>query len=254
VAHHLGAGAGLFARADGTLERLQPVLGNYILRHAHLRAQHHIAVLRNGARRAVGLRKINVIQLGNGKPSQSNIGDMHEGIKPGSCLSRDEAAESGEVVGTGVARRNTGGGALMRNELVGRNTDGRAVGIDMGVEVDEPRRDQLTSGIEHLPRACNRNIRFESLDHPKADADVAFSAQALAGVEHIAALDHQVEFIIGPHCGVSSRHASGKQREWSSGGEKLAARSGHDFPPVRVFKFLRACAGELGASIGRTRG
>ena len=38
VAHHLGAGTRILARANRTFERLQPILGDHILRHAHLRA------------------------------------------------------------------------------------------------------------------------------------------------------------------------------------------------------------------------
>ena len=71
----------------------------------------------------------------------------------------------------------------------------------MRVEVDEPRRHQLARGIEQALRAFRRDVCFESLDHAKADADVALSAQALTRIEHVAALDHKIELVIWAHGG-----------------------------------------------------
>ena len=51
-------------------------------------------------------------------------------------------------------------------------------------------------------RAFRRNICFERLDDAKADADVALSAQTLTGIEHVAALDHEIELVIWAHGGV----------------------------------------------------
>ena len=98
----------------------------------------------------------------------------------------------------------------------------------MRVEVDEPRRHQLARGVEQTLRARHRNIRFERLDHAKADSDVASSAQALAGVEHVAALDHEVELVVWAHGAVRHPHAGGSgEGERTCGGESLAARDGH---------------------------
>ena len=43
------------------------------------------------------------------------------------------------------------------------------------------------------------DFRLYRLDHTPADADVAFAAQRLAGIEHVAALDHEVELVGRPH-------------------------------------------------------
>ena len=48
-------------------------------------------------------------------------------------------------------------------------------------------------------RARRRNFRLDRLDHAPADADVAFAAQRLAGIEHVAALDHEIELVVRPH-------------------------------------------------------
>jgi hypothetical protein len=66
---------------------------------------------------------------------------VHEGIKAGPCLCRDQTAEGRKIVGARIPRRNAGGRALMWDQFVGRNSDGGAVGIDMGVEVYEAGRD-----------------------------------------------------------------------------------------------------------------
>jgi hypothetical protein len=68
---------------------------------------------------------------------------VDEGVEAGTPLRDDEAAEAGEIVGTGIAGGDAGRGALMVDELVGRDADRRAVGIDMGVQVDETRRHEL---------------------------------------------------------------------------------------------------------------
>jgi hypothetical protein len=164
-------------------------------------AQHHIGVLCNRAGRDIGLRKVDVVELGNREARQSDVGYVHEGIDSGARLPRDEAAKRSKVVGTGIPRRYARGRALIRNQLIGRNADGRAIGIDVRVEVDEPRRHELPSGVEDALRALRRDIGFERLDHTEADADIAPSAQALAGIEHVAALDHKIELVIWAHGG-----------------------------------------------------
>ena len=53
-------------------------------------------------------------------------------------------------------------------------------------------------------RARGRNIGLDRLDHAPANADVALAAQRLAGIEHVAALDHEVELVVRPHRGVGA--------------------------------------------------
>jgi hypothetical protein len=227
VAHHLGAGACVLTRADRTFERLQTVLGDHILGHAHLRAEHHIAVLRNRPRRDIGLRKVDVVELSNREAREPDVGYVHEGIDTRARLRRDVAAERSKVVGTGIPRRHAGGRALIRDQLVGRNADGRAIGIDVRVEVDEPRRHELAAGVEHALRALRRDICFERLDHTEADTNVTPSAQALAGIEDVATLDDKIELVIWTHGGARRAFPGGQKGERTGGGEKLAARDRH---------------------------
>ena len=96
----------------------------------------------------------------------------------------------------------TGRRRLEGHQLVGRNADGRAVGIDVRVQVDEAGRDELAAGVEHAQRALGRDIGLERLHHAVADADVAPAAQPLARVEHLAALDDEVELVVRTHRGM----------------------------------------------------
>ncbi len=63
---------------------------------------------------------------------------------------------------------------------------------DMGVEVDEARQDELASGVEHLRAARRRDLGLDGHDRGIADADVSPSPQVLAGIEHLAAADHEI--------------------------------------------------------------
>ena len=68
-------------------------------------------------------RIVDVVQLGHREPRQPGDGDVHERELPRARTRHDEAAEAGQVVGAGVARRDHGGGALVGGQFVGGNAD-----------------------------------------------------------------------------------------------------------------------------------
>ncbi len=81
-------------------------------------------------------------------------------------------------------------------------------------------------GVDGLRGAGGWNLHFDRLDHSPANADVAFSPQRLAGIEHVAALDHEVELVGRTHrrlrgiCDAPRHHSScGRSGE----AEKIAA-------------------------------
>jgi hypothetical protein len=135
---------------------------------------------------------------------------MDEGIEPCARLPDHVAAEGREIVRAGVARRDAGCRSLMRHKLVGRDADRGAVRIDVAVQVDQAGRHQLAVGTEHAVCARCRDVGLERLDHPEADADVALAAQILARIEHVAALDHEIELVVRPHRGECGR--AGKRK------------------------------------------
>ena len=101
----------------------------------------------------------------------------------------------------------------MCDQFVRRNADRGAIGIYMGVEVDEPGSHQLPARIEQFLRPLGRNIRFYGLDHAKANTDVASCAQVLARVEHVPAFNDEIELIVRADRGASNASGRGGQRE-----------------------------------------
>jgi hypothetical protein len=71
----------------------------------------------------------------------------------------------------------------------------------------------------------------ERLDQAEAHADVALGPEVLAGIEHLAALDDEVELVVRAHGGErgGAAEACGRQRQSRgrpSKPQKLAARGG----------------------------
>ena len=127
------------------------------------------------------------------------VGDVDEGEQAGAAGAHDEAAKGGEVVGAGVSGGNRGGRGLELRKLVGRDADGRTIRKDMRMQVDHARHHQLAAGIEHLQRAVGRDAGCNFLDLAVADADVAHLRQRLARIQHLSALDQEVELVLRSH-------------------------------------------------------
>lgn len=64
------------------------------------------------------------------------------------------------------------------------------------MEVDEAGQHELARGIERLGAARRGNLRLEGDDPGVADAGIALAAQALGGIDHLAAANHQVEGVV----------------------------------------------------------
>ena len=90
------------------------------------------------------------------------------------------------------------------------------------MQVDEPRGHELAAGVEDAQRPLGRERRLERLDAAVADADVARAAQRLARIEHVAALDDEVELVARPHRALGSDEAA------RGGGEPEGCRSGEE--------------------------
>ena len=99
----------------------------------------------------------------------------------------------------------------MRHELVCRDADRRPVGVDVAMQVDQSRRRQLAGGVEHAERARCGDVGFERLDQAVTDADVAAAAQGLGGIEHLGALDHEIELVVRPHGGAGGTGTRGER-------------------------------------------
>ena len=205
MAHDLRAGARHLAGLDRAFERLDAMLGDHVLRHAHLDAQRDVGVLRDGPRRRLDLREVDVVQLADREPGEAHVGDVHERVEPRAGRRDDKAPIGREVVRARVAGGHGRRGSLERHELVGGNADGGAVRKRVRVQIDEAGRHQPPGGVDDSERPLGGNIGLHDLDQAVANADVTHTAQALAGVEDVATLDQQVELVVGAHRRVDCR-------------------------------------------------
>ena len=83
------------------------------------------------------------------------------------------------------------------------------------MQVDQPRRYQLATGVHYPERAVCGDCRSNRLDQAIADADIAFTRQPLAGVEHVGVSNQKVELVVRTHgrdCG-TREHTQGAERQ-----------------------------------------
>ena len=209
-------------------ERLEPVLEDDVLRHPHLDADQEVLVL--GQRHGAGfdLRIVDVVEFGDRERGQAVVGDVDEGIDPRPRLRHDVASQRREIVDAGIARRDHGGGALELHQFVRGNADRRAVGVDMAVQIDEARASRACRWHRCVFKARAAGISGSiASTTPQRMPISRLPLQRLAGIEHVAALDHQVELVVRPHRRVGLLH------EASDGGcsrhrKEIATRqSGH---------------------------
>ncbi len=189
MAHDAGAVAGQRGGGDGPAQRQKAVLADDGPGLADLDAERDVLVLGHAAGGQLDVGVVDVQHLGHGKAGQAVVGDVHEGEEARARLGHAQPAKGGEVVGAGVARADRRGGARQRHQLVGGQADGRAIGIDVGVQVDDPRRHQAAARIDHVPHAIGGDVGGDGGDAPVPDGDVARGGQILAGIDHLSALD-----------------------------------------------------------------
>ena len=73
----------------------------------------------------------------------------------------------------------------MRHQFIGRNADGRAVGVGVAVQVNQPGRDELAASIHHALRTVRGDCCFDGFDKAVANANVTFARQAAACIKRI---------------------------------------------------------------------
>ena len=99
----------------------------------------------------------------------------------------------------------------------------------MGVEIDEPRADEVAGDVEGLFRHCGRDLRLDRGDQRIADADIAPRAQVLARVEHVAAADDEIVRIAR-----AERRGRGERAPAGAERERRRARIAQELPSRQV--------------------
>lgn len=176
-----------------------PCFVDHVLRHPHLDPEQEVGVLGERHRAGFGLCDVDIVQLGGRERRQAVIGDMDEGVHARPRLGHDEPAQRRQIVDPGIACRDDGRRGLELHQLVGGNPDGRAVRVDVTMQIDETGHHELACRVDALQRALGGDRLLHRLDDAPADADIASGTQRLAGVEHLAAADHQIVLVGRPH-------------------------------------------------------
>ena len=89
------------------------------------------------------------------------------------------------------------------NQLICWNTDGRTIGEDVSVQINQAGRDDPSCGTQNAQRLIRWDVRLDGLYHTEADTDISLSAEVLAGVKDVPALHHEIELVVRTHRSMS---------------------------------------------------
>ena len=101
-------------------------------------------------------------------------------------------AEAGEVAGAGAAGVDRGGDAGGAAELLRVDAERGAAPVDMRVQVDEARRDDLARDVAHVGLGIALEIGRDLGDLAAREGHVHHPVDALRGVDHAAAAQDEV--------------------------------------------------------------
>ena len=101
-----------------------------------------------------------------------------------------EAREIARAGAAGVDRRGDAGGAA---ELLGVDAERGAAPIDVGVQVDQARRDDVARHVAHIGSGIGLELASDHGDLAAREGDVRHGIELLRGVDHPAAAQDQIE-------------------------------------------------------------
>ena len=161
---------------------------------AHLDAQRLIRVVADAADGPVGLREGQVLQLADARRERRQAGgaQVHEGVQPRVRIAHHVVAQGRVVAPPGAAGVHRGGDARRQAGDVRVHRAGPAAVVEMAVDVQEARRHQVASHVDHLGRLGDRNVGLDGGHPAAAEGDVAALPHVLGGIENIAVLEEQV--------------------------------------------------------------
>ena len=182
--------------------------------HAQLDAADQSGVRVNAARDQRPIDLVEAEHVGRPRRGQREAANVHITDDSGSGAGSDVRIESADVRDADRAGIDDGRHARAYADLIGLTAvqsnpgRGRAVG-DVGMQVDQAGHDAAI-GATHLQDAlglAGRYVRFDGGDPTRRDGDVELPVEALARVQHMAALDQQIadRMMLLHACAVSCR-------------------------------------------------
>src|SRR5262249_60926938 len=118
---------------------------------------------------------------------------MHKGEEAGARLRDHPVPKASKGMPSRIAGGDACGGGGEGDQLIGRQPNPGDEWIVVGMEVDEARGDQLTGCINALYRPIRGNGGSDGRDLSILDPNIPWSSEVLAGIEHVAPGDQEIE-------------------------------------------------------------
>ena len=105
----------------------------------------------------------------------------------------DVAAKARKISRPGTAGVDAGGHPAGPAELFGVDAERRAAPVHMGVQVDQPRRDDATGNVQHLGCRTGGQMRPDPGDLAAREGDVRDGIEALRRIDDPSALEDKID-------------------------------------------------------------
>ena len=188
--------AGFLGDLDRHVERCNAVRAAGDPADAHLHADDQIAVLVDHAHALGRIEQPDIDalpdhdRLAEGK--DAGEGDVQIGQDADRRRLDDVAAESGKVAGAGAAGIDQGGGAAAPRDRGSIDPDRGAAPIDVGVQIDQPGRDEQADDVAGVVRGLIDALA-DGDDFPAGESDVASGVDPLRGIDEVAAAQDEIK-------------------------------------------------------------
>ena len=131
----------------------------------------------------------------------------------------DVLAETGKRAGAARAAIEDRRDAGLEPDDVRIDAERNAVLVDVRMQVDQSRRDQLALGVEHLTGLVRRDVRGDARDASVGDGDVAFRREILRRIDDVAAGNQEIVGLLGGRCLRRWRRLRGRCTEAAERGD-----------------------------------
>ncbi|GMO90059.1 hypothetical protein BwSH17_77590 [Bradyrhizobium ottawaense] len=189
--------ADLVGNLERNVERHHPRRARGMQADAHLDADDDIAVGIGHLGRLDRIHQPQFLALADHDPVREaeDAGMRHVQISKDADLARLDhmLAEAGEIAGSGAASVDRRGDAGEAAELLGIDAERGAAPIDMGVEIDQPRRHDELRDVAHLGARVGLEGAADRRHLAAGKGDIGHGIELLGGVDHPPPAQDQVE-------------------------------------------------------------
>ncbi|MGY4354189.1 hypothetical protein ACVW0J_000682 [Bradyrhizobium sp. i1.7.7] len=186
-----------FRDLERDVERHDPRRARGVQPHAHLDADDEVAVGIGHLGRLDRVHQPQLLALADHDPvreaEDAGMRDVQIGEDADLARLDHMLAEAREIAGTGTAGIDRSGDAGEAAEFLGIDAERGAAPIDMGVQIDQPRRHDVTRDVAHIGARIGLEPGPDGGDLAAGKGDVRHGIELLGRVDHTAAAQDQVE-------------------------------------------------------------